>query len=194
MGRRRHCPELPPAPQVHGVARECDRRFIAKARADGVPMSDKPTPENLALARGLAKETYSHMDSWNDAAVLVKVREKLRQPNICAALGDSYEERGFTEVDAIDAHIAHIRGIEHEVIDAKGERRAVKAPPSYPALRDYQRMVFPQEARRVQVGSRNLNVIVSPDEPRRVGPPPTRCRQLPGGRPSEEERDGAGAL
>ncbi len=129
------------------------------------------TPEAIALAWKIFLQVYSPRDRRrgvvSDKKVLNKVRAKLAQADILRAIREVYALRGFNEVEAIDMHIGHIRGIDGQ-------------PPNYAALKDYQKMTMPQEARRVQIDKRSVNVIVSGDEPMRVGPPPTRARQLPG--------------
>jgi hypothetical protein len=70
------------------------------------------------------------------AAGLRKARTLLRRPDVRERIGDLYERRDFTVLDAVALHIGHMRG----TIAGEASRKA-----SWPALKAYLDMVLPQE-------------------------------------------------
>jgi hypothetical protein len=128
----------------------------------------------------------------SDKKTLNLVRKKLRQPDIRAALSDAFAAVGFTPLDALVMHVAHIRGFERTVVieDADGgsHTEVVCEKPSYQALRDYESFAFPKapDERRVRVQSENVHVNVDASGEAgvmRFTPPPTRHRVLGSGVP-----------
>jgi hypothetical protein len=175
---------------VDNVIRQRDRIFLAHVRGGDFPLTDEATPENVEIARRIARAVWPSIGEWmSDVNVLKKVRSKLRQPDVRRALGDAFAVVGFTPDEALALHVAHIRGFPRQVqtgVDEDGNAilETVMEKPNYPALKDYQAMVLPKavEERRVRVDSRQLNVHVdggnAGESVIRVGPPPTRSRML----------------
>lgn len=99
------------------------------------------------------EETYSYRQRWDPDSALKFIKNKIdNSPNFRRAIGAMYEARGFTDLEAVDLHIAHIRGIEREQLTKTGDVVTVKAPPNYQALKDYQAMRFPQPPKKLEVG------------------------------------------
>ncbi|GAC1407097.1 MAG: hypothetical protein NVSMB64_13520 [Candidatus Velthaea sp.] len=110
-------------------------------------------------------------------------KAKLQVPEVQEKLGDFYAEVSkFTPADAVRMHVKHIKG---QFTD--GDGKAI--PPSYAALRDYQKLVFPSSP-KVTV-NKNLNLhgrvgsIMSGD---RGDSPEIHTRQLGGLIEVETER------
>lgn len=136
--------------------RERDRHFVLAVRERGIPLTDEER-------RDVAEVAWPTMEEWNQPALNRKIKQKLRQPDVRAALSSIYEAVGsFTPAEAFALQIAHMR---------KGH---------YPALRDYMISAMPTQAKKVEIDSRSLNVNVMADHvpQMRDGPPPTRSRVI----------------
>lgn len=100
----------------------------------------------------------------------------LKNPDVRAAIADVFElEADFSVADALQMHVRHIRGgVEREVLGADGEIAMVRLPPSYQALKDYERMVLPEMPKRTEVDIRKMSVTGRMDGP--AGPPRMSAR------------------
>lgn len=118
-------------------------------------------PETDADRREIAETVWPSTESWSQEAINTKIRQKLRQADVKAAICDVFEMvDNFTPAEAFKLQIQHIRG------------------GSYPALRDYMASALPSAPKRLQVDQRSVNVHVNADQMpvARDGPPPTRAR------------------
>ena len=137
------------------IRRLRDLGFVDAVRKYGVPK----TAEQRRL---VAVEAWPSMESYSQASIDKKVEQKLRQPDIRAAIRDLYEEAaGFTQERALQLQVK------------------MAESGNWPALKHYLDNTMQQPAKQVQVESRNLNVHVdagSAGAVLRDGPPPTRSR------------------
>ena len=72
-----------------------------------------------------------------------RLRNVLQKPEVCEAIEELIASRKFGAKDAVDLHIAHIKGgLETVGFSPDGKHHAtVRQPPSLPALMDYYKLV-----------------------------------------------------
>ena len=112
----------------------CDQ-IVRGLREAGELTDDVMAKAALASFMNLERKT----PEAERAAALRKARRLLRRPDVRERLGDLYESRGFSILDAIDMHVWHIRGT------APGQ----DGEASYQALKDFEKMVLPQQPTRI---------------------------------------------
>lgn len=162
-------------------------------------IKEKGVPQTASEKREIAEAVWPSLEDWNTNAIVKKVNQKLRQPDIKLALGEAFfEVSGFTPAEALSLHIQHIRGFKRKVMDGNGKIQQIQDRPNYQALKDYEQLVIGGPEKRIRVDSRNVNVNLDGEQAaqslRREGPPPTRARTLTAGeyripRPTEEDMD-----
>ncbi len=119
-------------------------------------------PLNDATLTAAGREAFRFGGVSNDAAnakALRQAREMMANPNVTEVFTDLFAQAGFTKSDAAAAHVAHIK---------EG---------NYLALRDYWKMVMPQQPRQIEMKSAVLNMNVDDFEKSRR-PAMMAARQL----------------
>jgi hypothetical protein len=124
----------------HGIGRQRDRwlvdALIRAAARHGGQLTEDARHEAVAEV---------HQNNPSRKRALAIVDKKLRNPNIRQALADVYQGvADFTIGDAVELHVGHIRGLRHRAIYKDGSERDVIEKPSWPALKAYEDLVFPQ--------------------------------------------------
>jgi hypothetical protein len=81
--------------------------------------------------------------SRSERTVLEHAAAKLARTEAQAAIAEIFAEvGGFTPADAVREHVRHIRGYPRRVVDEQSGRVVeIQDPPSYAALRDYEKMI-----------------------------------------------------
>ena len=121
--------------------RRRDEAFIRAVReaiaTAGLPIHDDQKCE-------IASQSRTHLVKRK--AMIAFVDAKLRQPNIREALVDIFGTVGLTPLYLLEKHKQFIDGVEYEkvVVTPEGSQVIrVQSEPSYPALRDVMKLVFP---------------------------------------------------
>lgn len=155
--------------------RERDKALVETTReaiaTGGFPLS---LEQKVAIASTCypRREDAARIEKWID--------KKLTQPDIRAAMVDIFGSVGITPLYLLEKTKEHIEGVEYDKVlrTKEGEEyvERVKDKPSYAALRDATKMLFPVAATKVQIDQRVLTGTIEP--PVRNGPPPTGARLL----------------
>ena len=170
------------------LAREAGRKrdhWFAEEIIEAMMERDetKPSDESKQVAVNNVYCYGRYGGTWPKKTALAKARQVLRRPIVRDAIAAAFANAtGFDLVEAMNLHVAHIRGevpakrvvtiedgVETEVVEM--------APPSYQALKDYEGLVFPKETRVQHHRNENINVTVA-GPPVRVGAPVMRARVI----------------
>jgi len=105
--------------------------------------------------------SYGNLATANTQSVMEKAMSKLAQPDVCQGVQAIFALRGFTIEDAVDMHVAHIKGELTKEVVVGGEIMSLKIPPNYNALQAFEQMIIPKQTSRVAVANFNMHALVS---------------------------------
>ncbi len=146
--------------------RRRDAHFVEELQAQIGEAGGVVTDAGKIAAVNAAYHYAPQATAWPAHLALKKAAMILRKPDVVVALRDCYVgAAGFSIVEALQLHVAHIRG------SAPGS----EGKANYQALKDYFGMALPAQAKRVE--SKNLNLTVSAPPPRE-GAPEMRARMV----------------
>lgn len=129
------------------IRRRRDREF-ADALVEAVQIEGSLNDNALVMAADATWEPPSFAKPENARKImLAKAKRKLKRPDIRARIREVFELADFNVVDAVQMHIAHIRG-------------NAPAGANYQALKDYEAMVFEQAPKTMNINQRNLHMNV----------------------------------
>lgn len=115
--------------------------------------------ESLVMAADATYEpVFAASPAKHKALMLRKAKSKMRKPDVRERIRAVFELADFSVMDAVQMHVAHIRGTAPE-----------KA--SYQALKDFEAMAFEQAPKTLNVNNRNLNLNMTPGSGRDEAPP-----------------------